>query len=150
MLEQTLPLKYFIENPELIGYCEQGFIRFESSSEILLFKQSQQNHRHREMYSYNLFLTELSGKDTFTPFNNLEHYEIRSSDDSSCALLDGWCHNRKHFAIDVYYDNNDKNLPNPFEILFYKSKGIEKKEEYPNEIKLILNSERLTQLSSHT
>ena len=55
-------------------------------------------------------------------------------------MLDGWCHNRKHFAIDVYYDNNDKNLPNPFEILFYKSKGIEKKEEYPNEIKLILNS----------
>jgi len=34
--------RYFIENPELIRYCEQGFIRFESGVKILLFRASQQ------------------------------------------------------------------------------------------------------------
>ena len=62
--------KYFIENPELIRYCQQGFIRFETESKILLFKESQMNHYHREMYSYVLFLKRFNQKDIFLPFKD--------------------------------------------------------------------------------
>ncbi len=136
--------KYFIENPELIRYCEQGFIRYESESKILLFKQSQQNHRHQEMYSYNLSLTKLSKKQDFLPFKGSWPYEVRSSDDLSFAILDDWCYNRIYYAIAIYYDTDNQDFAtNPYEIKFYKTKGTNNSNDYPAEIKSILDSLKL-------
>lgn len=134
--------RYFIENPELIRYCEQGFIRFESGVKILLFRASQQNHKHREMFSYNFYLKWLADIDDLLPFKNAYHYEIKSSDDYSCAVIEDWTYKRKKYAIDIYYDNSDKEfLPNPFEIRFYKQEGNKNKVDYHAEIIEALESQ---------
>jgi hypothetical protein len=134
--------RYFIENPELIRYCEQGFIRFESEDKIYLFKASQQNHKHREMYSYNFYLKWLADISDLLPFKNAYHYEIKSSDDYSCAVIYNWTFNRKKYAIDIYYDNSNKEfLPNPFEIKFYKQEGNKNRVDYHADIIEILESQ---------
>jgi len=69
------------------------------------------------------------------PFKNAYHYEIKSSDDYSCAVIEDWTYKRKKYAIDIYYDNSDKEfLPNPFEIRFYKQEGNKSKVDYHAEI----------------
>ena len=130
---------YFINNPELIRYCEQGYIKFESANKIILYMQSQQNHRQREMYSYNLFLQNLTKIDEFLPFKKSWYYEVRGGDDDSCAILDEWCYARIHYSIMVYYDETDKVVfKDPFQIKFQKTKGNNKITDYPAEITDIL------------
>lgn len=130
--------KYFIENSDLIRYCEQGFIRFESEDKILLFKASQQNHKHREMYSYNFYskwLSDIAHIDDFLPFKNADHNEIKNREDSSHAVIYNWSYKRKKYAIDIYYNSRNKNfLTNPFEIKFYKQEGHKDKTYYHTEI----------------
>lgn len=134
---------YFIDNPELIRYCEQGFIRFESDDKILLFRASQQNHKHIEMYSYNFYLKWLAGRDDLLPFKRTYYHEIKSSDDYSCAVVEGWTFKRKKYAICIYYNNNDTDfLKYPFEIRFYKQEGNKNKENYHTEIIEILESHK--------
>lgn len=126
--------QYFIVNPEFFHYSEQGFIRFENETKIALFKHSQQNHYHREMYSYELVLNELSKIENYEPFTRSWHHEVRSSEEYSCAKIDGWSFKKKRFAIDIHYDNHDPDfLKNPFEIRLYK-KIDNHKEKYPKAI----------------
>ncbi len=126
--------QYFIANPEFFRYCEQGFIRFEDETKILLFKHSQQNHYHREMYSYELVLNDLSTDNYYKPFTNSWHHEIRSSEEYSCAKIDGWTYKKKRFGIDVHYDNHDLDfLKYPYEIRLYKKVNNEK-EKYPQAV----------------
>ncbi|MDE5418474.1 DUF262 domain-containing protein [Labilibaculum sp. DW002] len=127
---------YFVKNPELIRYCEQGFIRFESASDIKLYKQSQQNHRHVEMYSYNIFMQNFFGKEILKPFKECWYYEVKSGDELSCVVLEDWTYQRKHFAMDVYYDAENKE----FLTRFYKVKGNLFKTEYPSELESIVRS----------
>lgn len=140
---KTLPddwRQYFIRNPEFYRYSEQGFIRFVDESRILIFKHSQQNHYHREMYSYDFFLNELSDKNTYQPFTQAWHDEVRSSEEYSCAVIDGWSINKNRFAIDVHYDENDPGfLKHPYEVRLYKTESNEKV-NYPNEITFIVNT----------
>ena len=86
----TLPddwRQYFIKNPKFYQYSDQGFIRFEDENNILIFKHSQQNHYHREMYSYDFFLDVLSDNTFYTPFKQAWHHEVRSGDEDSCAAV---------------------------------------------------------------
>jgi len=144
---KTLPgdwRDYFIVNPEFYQYSEQGFIRFEEDEEgdefeILLFKHSQQNHYHREMYSYDFFLNDLSDSNIYKPFTGCEHYEVRSSEEESCVLIDGWVFNRKSFAIDIYYNTDLVSLKHPYAVCFYKDKANER-DNYPDEICDILET----------
>lgn len=140
---KTLPddwRQYFIRNPEFYRYSEQGFIRFVDESMILIFKHSQQNHYHREMYSYDFYLNELSDSNTFQPFTRAWHHEVRSSEEYSFAMIDGWSFKKKRYAIDVYYDDNDADfLKHPYEVKFSKTRANEK-ENYPEEITSILNT----------
>lgn len=132
--------QYFIVNPEFYRYSEQGFIRFVDEDKILIFKHSQQNHYHREMYSYDFSLNELSDSNIYQPFTRAWHHEVRSSEEYSCAVIDSWSFKKKRFAIDVYYDNTDPDfLKNPYEVRFYKIRANEK-ENYPDEITSILNT----------
>ncbi|MEI7726512.1 MAG: hypothetical protein WCK09_15490 [Bacteroidota bacterium] len=140
---KTLPndwRKHFIDNPELIRYCQQGFIRFETEAKILLFKESQMNHYHREMYSYVIFLKRFSQKEVFLPFKNCWHYEVKSAEEYSCATVGDWSYERKQYAIDIYCDKVSGFLKNPFEIRFYKPKGGNNKADFSSEIISILES----------
>lgn len=130
--------KYFIGNPELIRYCEQGFIRFEDDYKITLYKQSQQNHRQREMYSYAFYLNYLNSVGDFTPFLTSDHEEVRSGDDDSFALLNNFCLNRINYSLKIYFDEISDSFPNHYQIRFEKSKGDKSIGEYVNSIRDIL------------
>jgi len=130
---------YFINCPDLIRYCEQGFIRFESEDDILLYGESQSNHMHTEMYSYYLWKVFLEQqKSLFEPFTTLYYEEVKSIDYKACIVLTGFCHNRINYHIAIYYDKND-NLMNPYQIAFRKSKGENLPEKYGDDILEILN-----------
>ncbi|MDY6894206.1 MAG: DUF262 domain-containing protein [Thermotogota bacterium] len=136
--------QYFIKNPEFYRYSEQGFIRFEEDEEgeieILLFKHSQQNHYHMEMYSYDFYLNELlSDSNIYKPFTHAWYYEVRSSEEESCAVIDGWSFKRKRFAIDIYYNSESVSLKYPYAVCFYKEKANER-DKYPDEITNILKT----------
>jgi hypothetical protein len=131
--------QYFIKNPEFYRYSEQGIIRFVDESRILIFKHSQQNHYHREMYSYDFYLNEFSDSNIYKPFTKAWHYEVRSSEEDSCAVIDEWSFKKKKFGIEIYYDNDSGLLKHPYEVYFYKIKANER-EKYPDEITKILEA----------
>jgi len=134
---KTLPndwRKYFIDNPELIRYCQQGFIRFESEQKILLFKESQLNHYHREMYTFHLCSILEANPELILPFNATWHSEAIGSDDVSFAQLYDWCYERKNYGIAITYGNLSGFLKHPYEIKFCKTKGSADKEAYSDAI----------------
>lgn len=132
---------YFISCPSLIEYCKQGFIRFENEHYILLYGESQINHKHTEMYTYYLWKNFIEpNKDSFEPFEKKYYNIVKgiNDDDDPCIVFNNFCFNRIHYQIQIYYCNND-NLPYPYEIAFRKSKGDNTPENYGSEIKVILN-----------
>ena len=131
--------RYFTDRPALIEYCEQGFIRFESPEKILLFKHSQQNHTHVELYSYNLYLKELQGKTVADPFDSCFYYDVRSSDEHACIIFDDYVYKRINFQINLYWNSEEKK----FVTEFFKSKGNKKLADYPQEIIKIAESSKL-------
>jgi hypothetical protein len=131
----------FIKNAELIRYCEQGFIRFLSPDDIILFKHSQLNHRHRELYSYNMFLNlpEIFPYKSSTiresnVFKHIEHIEVRSTEDYSYILFSDFCLNRIYYSMEVYYDKTSEIFKHPYQIRFVKTKGNNDISAYSSEI----------------
>lgn len=132
--------KYFIDNPSLIAYCNQGFIsdNQHTGSEIQLMNATQMNHYHAEMYSYNLYTKYIQGK-PYAPFKVIEYWGVRDSDSHSHVILYDFSYRRKQYAIRIYHDiHNEDCLPYPFEIEFYKPKGRNSEEFYDDDIKSIL------------
>lgn len=126
--------KYFVENVKLMRYCKQGFIRYESGAKIHLFRHSQQNHRHREMYTYNLYLTALSDSNKYQPFE-WSHIEVRSSDEKSYAETNEWCYDKKHYAAYVKMnESNSASAKVSYVIGFRKTKGNIKQSDYSEDI----------------
>lgn len=129
---------YFIKNPALMSYCKQGFIRFEGDNNILLYSESQSNHMHAEMYTYQLWKESIEpNKEQFLPFTYIRYYEVRSIDDEACISFSGFCHNKVHYQIEIYFCDSD-DIMHPYEIKFIKSKGENKPEKYGKDIYSIL------------
>ena len=130
---------YFINCPDLIRYCKQGFIHFNNDKDVILLGQSQMNHKHSEMYTRFLWHKSFEkNKDSFKPFN-IQYQESKSSEDDACILLKNFCHNTINYEIRIYYCNDDK-LPNPYEIAFRKTGGENIPDKYGNDIKNILKN----------
>ena len=130
--------RYIIEKPELIRYCKQGFIRYESPTKILLYRQSQQNHRHREMFSYYLFLSWLEGSPEFPGFE-WTHKVVKGGDEESYAETEEWSYGRKHYLLSVRVDDQDGGSTSPqFVIGFRKIRGSVKQPDIAMEIAEIL------------
>lgn len=108
--------KHFIKHYELIEYCEQGFIRISDSS-LLLYKQSQHNHYHAELYSYLLYLK--FNKIDMKPFTNKWYFSVRGSEETPCVVLDNWQYDEVNYAISISYLSNT----NKFEIIFFNRNG---------------------------
>lgn len=104
--------QYFIDSPEFMNYCDQGFIRKENN-DILLYKESQSNHTHLELYSYNIFLNELVGN-TFLPFKQSGVFPTKTIDHNPCVFIDGWEFKDSNYAIDIKNISFDN-----FEIRFF-------------------------------
>ncbi len=109
--------QYFIDNPKFIQYCEQGFIR-KVNNDILLYKESQSNHTHLELYTYNIFLHEINGV-SFLPFKQSWECPTKGIDSNPCVVIDKWevTETNSDYSIDIRnisYDN--------FEIRFFDRK----------------------------
>lgn len=134
--------KYFVENPELLRYCHQGFMYFKSDSQIQLLMQSQINHRHREMYSYNFYLEYLDkNKESLLPFQHVNHEQITTYDDLSFAIINDWCFQDKYYEINIIKSENDIDS---YVINFYISSGDKNIEMYSIKIKEILLNKSFT------
>lgn len=99
--------KYFVNCPALIEYCQQGFIRYTSENDILLYGQSQSNHMHAEMYSYYLWKKFIEPEsDIFKPFKNIYYYEVKSIDDDACIVFDDFEHKNQSITLQVGYEDD--------------------------------------------
>lgn len=101
---------HIVHHIENIDYCNQGFIRFNNRHDILLYKESQSNHYHCELFSSGFYETyrKKIEQDEFeiSPFNNFWYHEVKSASDTACAVLDDFMRpNENHYAIDISYKN---------------------------------------------
>lgn len=127
--------KYFIKNPELIKYCYQGFISFSSETDIMLLMHKQLNHRHREMFTYDMYMKFFYPYiENFLPFESMDHIEIKSTDDISGIKLWGWCYKKIYYQIEIYKDLDS----NKYFIVFAKSNGEKKQLNINIEIRNVL------------
>ena len=132
--------KQFVENANLIRYCSQGFISFYSDDDIKLLMHKQLNHRHREMFTYNLYHKYFQNQEVnFLPFTKIYQHEIKSSDDYSGLVLKEWCHNKIYYQLEIY-KITDKNK---YDIYFLKSKGDRNIENYGTDLKTVLADNKI-------
>jgi hypothetical protein len=120
---------YFITEPSLLAYSEQGFIRFESELSIVLFKQSQQNHYQKELKTFYFYLRELKGSDIIKPFGRTWYYEVRSGEEESCAVLDNLEIEGIQYELDIYHHKSSHGKGH-FELRFFIAKGDNTKDNY--------------------
>ncbi|MEI6851270.1 MAG: DUF262 domain-containing protein [Bacteroidota bacterium] len=130
---------YFIACPNLIKYCNQGFIRFEDEHHILLYGESQSNFYHAEMYTYYLWkmFIELNVK-SFEPFKYIYYNQVKSIEDSACIILNDFCLNKIYYEVHIYYGRNYSSLK-PYEIALKKSRGENNPGKYGESIKEVLD-----------
>jgi len=132
--------KHFVENSNLIKYSSQGFISFYSVDDIKLLMHKQLNHRHREMFTYNLYHKYFRNQEiTFLPFKKIYQHEIKSTDDYSGLVLKDWCLNKIFYQIEIYKSTVEYN----YDLYFLKSRGDKNIENYSHEIRLILDSKKI-------
>ncbi len=107
----------FIEFPAAIKYSNQGYIHFVDEHDIIVYCESQRNHYHRELYSYEFFLRYLKGNaEKFSPFTATDYHSVKSENEVSCAYLDKWVFEDAVCAMDIFYDKNTK----VYKCIFFK------------------------------
>lgn len=87
IIENTTPVTAWyaplIQYPEMIDYCEDSFIRHEDYyKHTLLLKRKQTNGSHRELRSYDLYLSEFKDRQVehLSPFSKVDVVETLSVD----------------------------------------------------------------------
>lgn len=134
--------KYFVQNPKLIGYCGQGFIRFKNENDITLLLNMSENSKMREMFTYNLF-TNLDNEDiNKSPFKNLHHQEINREFDISFLKYVNWCYKKIEYNLIVSHGHNVDEGHGFFKIKFRKGKGIKEFDNYNQDIIDILTENK--------
>jgi hypothetical protein len=101
---------HIVNHIENIDYCSQGFIRFNNKQDILLYKESQSNHYHCELFSsgfYETYRKKIEAKEfNISPFTEFWYHEVKSASHIPCAVLDDFKRpNDNHYAIDISYQN---------------------------------------------
>jgi hypothetical protein len=130
--------KYFIRKPALIGYCSQGYIRFQAEGHnIRLYKHSQQNHTQVELYSYDLWLRELEDKPLDLPFGNTYYREVRTGDEDPGIRFDELKLGRKTYRMELLYQSEGLT----FEFRFFKDSTKNGLDAYQQELTALLEDE---------
>jgi len=153
--------KYFVNCPELIEYCQQGFIRYTTENDILLYGQSQSNHMHAEMYSYYIWKKIIEPQSSiFKSFNKIYYAEVKSIDDTASIVFEEFEHYNQNIRLEIWYEdgfhiwiycNDDTELPqnilNVINSLGFNDENIKEKINITHileEMKII--SEKLNEL----
>jgi len=99
--------RLIITNPDNISYCQYREIRWYSEDEIYLLSKKQMNGKHREIYSWDLFIRKFNQKE-FKPFTDKAWYWESTSWDKSCVVLSSYYYEENRFAIEITYDKDNK------------------------------------------
>lgn len=101
---------YFIQTPDLIIYCNQGFIRYEADDKILLYSQSQSNHLHVEMYTYYLWITYFEKQQkSYETFKSIYYKQVKSIEEEPCIVINNIPINDTKSIFKICYRNNNSN-----------------------------------------
>lgn len=92
--------KLIIDNGENIAYCKNRYLSFDSDK-VYLISKMRMSSRHRELFSYGLYLNFFKGHD-YPPFSSVWYYESTSYDES-CAVLDGFIYAAYTFYMDIQH-----------------------------------------------
>lgn len=123
---------YFIENYKLIKYCNQGYIQI-ANNFIELFKESQLNHYHIDMYIYNLYTKNIDKDlESYKPFEKFYVEEIKNSEDYSTIQFTDWLFKKKNYSLIIYRHEDF------FDVVFEKTKGNKNFTEFHPEITEII------------
>ena len=96
--------KYFINCPETIEYCKQGFIRYKDDESIMLLETSRAYGKHAELRSFNFFNSELNNSYDKQPFNKLSYWKNRMAQyDFPCIRFSEWKVGNEKFKIEITY-----------------------------------------------
>ena len=91
-----------IKNPECISYCEKRQIRFEDDGKIYLISKAKMSSKHRELFSYNLFLKTFNGNE-YKPFSSVYYYTPTNSYEEPCIVLDSFMYKEHEFYMDIQH-----------------------------------------------
>lgn len=134
---------------DLIDYCKQGYIRFMSKDDILLYHASQVNHLHVELYSYNLWKSKIEPiKSSFTLFDYIYYRIVKGSSDISCIVLDNFIYREKSYGISIYH-NVLNGTENHFQMNFYEMNESTTMNEFDEEIESILERNRFKAIAEY-
>jgi len=120
--------KLIILNPSNITYCQYREIRQYSNNKVYLLSKRQMNGRHKEIYSWDLFLRKFKNTDNKT-FNSTWYWQSTSWDEP-CIVLSDFNYKGSKFAIQITFNNSNDNYNIFLSDWNYK--------EYPDTIKVLL------------
>lgn len=132
----------FINTPKLFDYLgARRYVRERSNHGFALLCGERMSGYHRELFTYSLYLNNIINNE-FKPFKKVESYAITGDDvnEYPCISLLNWSFKNKSYSIDMFYDNNDSFLPNPFEICFKRAAMKKGKEDYNEQVIEILEN----------
>ena len=97
-------ISLLINNPKLIQYCDQGFITMYDDNQVYLLGQSQLNHYHVELWTYDLYLNIQTSNAPYK--GRIEYRYVKRSDD--------WC--------ELYFKFRDNDILYSFNLRHWKGK----------------------------
>lgn len=100
--------RMLVEQPKMISYCKDRFIRRLDNDEVIyLMKRKQTNGAHLELRSYHFYLSSLKNKteEELQPFTSVRFEETYSVDDYPYVYLDGMSFEDKNLYLIISYEN---------------------------------------------
>jgi len=120
--------KLIIEQPSNIAYCQYREIRQYSDDNVYLLSKRQMNGRHKEIFSWDLFLRKFQ-KTNYKPFGFTWYWESTSWDEP-CIAISEFNYKGSRFVIEITYSNSRNNYN-----IFLRDWNYN---EYPDTIKELL------------
>lgn len=125
--------KDFVDDPRVIAKCGQGYIYSlgYNHNAIQLLNASQMNHLRYDLNTLVLY-HQISDNKLFGPFENCSIHPAKGYDDATLIILSDWCYNRIYYRVIIEY------IEEQYYITFTKAKGVNKIEEYSEEVQSVL------------
>ncbi len=97
-------MQFIINCPETIGFCKQGFIRYENDDNIKLLETSRAYGKHAELRSFNFYKNKLDGSFKKEPFGKLYYWKNRMSKyEFPCIRFSDWEVENEKFRLEITF-----------------------------------------------
>jgi|GEM_PF-1337917 len=133
----------FLKYPDVISYCEKGFIKWYSENDVRLLPKTNVGGYHSELRTYCFYLENRDLKQdgstdllNFLPFSEFKFFENKNSDGHPGCYLRKFKYKNKEYRLDVRYSKT----VNKFEVCFYHNQQqIEDRNANKKIVDLVLN-----------